>query len=70
MDLYRVLDRSSPEFYWTIERSPAQAVELVSSMFLIDPVNLDASLESDARHNIAKGIILDSSGTVVSFVWG
>jgi hypothetical protein len=70
VNLYRVWDRSSREFYWTVERSPAQAVELVSSMFSIDPVELDASPESDAQHNIAKGIILDSNGTVVSFVWG
>jgi hypothetical protein len=70
MDLYRVWDRSSQEFYWTVEQSPAHAVELVSSMFSIDSAELDASLESDAKHNITKGIILDSSGTVVAFVWG
>jgi hypothetical protein len=70
MNLYRVWDQSSKEFYWTVERSPAQAVELVSSMFSIDPAELDASPESDAQHNIAKGIILDASGTVISFVWG
>jgi hypothetical protein len=70
VNLYRVWDRSFQEFYWTVERSPARAVELVSSMFSIDSGELDASLESDAQHNIANGIILDSSGTVVSFVWG
>jgi len=70
VNLYRVWDRSSQEFFWTVAQSPAQAVELVSSMFSIDSAELDASLESDAQHNIAKGIILDSSGTVVSFVWG
>jgi len=70
VNLYRVWDRSSQVFYWTVERSPAHAIELVSSMFSIDSAELDASLESDAEHNITKGIILDSSGTVVSFVWG
>jgi hypothetical protein len=39
-------------------------------MFSIDSAELDALLEIDARHNIPKGIILDSSGKVVSFVWG
>jgi hypothetical protein len=70
MNLYRVWDRSSHEFYWTVERSPADAVKLVSSMFSIDSAELDASLENDAQYNIAKGIILDRNGTVVSFVWG
>jgi hypothetical protein len=70
VNLYRVWDRDSQEFYWTVERLPARAVELVSSMFSIDSAELDPSLEGDAQHNITKGIILDSSGTVVSFVWG
>jgi hypothetical protein len=70
VNLYRVWDRCSQEFYWTVERSPARAVELVSSLFSIDSAELDASLESDAQYNITKGIILDGSGTVVAFVWG
>ena len=71
MDLYRVWDRNSHEFYWTVERSPAHAVELVSSMLSIDSAELGASLDSDdAQHNITKGIIIDSSGIIVSFVWG
>ena len=70
MNLYRVWDRSCHEFYWTVERSPADAVKLISSMFSINSAELDALLEIDARHNIPKGIILDSSGKVVSFVWG